>query len=58
MDWLKTAAEILVGWTALSVMFVVAWSRFMAQLRRKEAELNLHPPVVDLAQRETGQLAA
>jgi hypothetical protein len=39
MDWLETAASIAVGWTALSVAFVVAWSRFMGHVARKEHDL-------------------
>ena len=58
MDWLKTAAEILVGWTALSLMLLVAWSRFMGHLRRKEAELAQADTVLETALREARQLAA
>jgi len=58
MDWLKTVAEILVGWTALSVMLLVAWSRFMDHLRRKEAELTWSDTEIETALRETRQLAA
>jgi hypothetical protein len=39
MDWLETVAGVAVGWTALSVALVVAWSRFMNHVARKELYL-------------------
>jgi hypothetical protein len=39
MDWLEIAASIVAGWIALSLLLVVAWSRFMDHLARKEHEL-------------------
>jgi hypothetical protein len=39
MNWLETVASIVVGWTALSVVLLVTWSRFMEHLRRKERAL-------------------
>jgi len=39
MDWLEIAVGMAVGWTALSVAFVVAWSRFMNHVARKDRDL-------------------
>jgi len=58
MDWLKTVAEILVGWTALSLMLLAAWSRFMDHLRDKEAEIAWRDTAIETALREARQLAA
>jgi hypothetical protein len=39
MHWLEIAAAIVAGWTVLSLALVVAWSRFMGHVARKEREL-------------------
>jgi len=38
-NWLETAAGVAVGWTALSLALVTAWSRFMDHVARKERDL-------------------
>jgi hypothetical protein len=39
MELLAKAGEVLLGWTALSLLAAVGWSRFMTQLRHKERRL-------------------
>jgi hypothetical protein len=39
MDRLETVAWIVAGWIALSVVLIVAWSRFMDHMAGKEREL-------------------
>jgi hypothetical protein len=36
MDLVEKAGFVVLGWTALSLVVAVGWSRFMCQLRRKE----------------------
>jgi hypothetical protein len=35
----EIAASIVAGWITLSVLFVVAWARFMNHVARKEWEI-------------------
>ena len=36
MDWIEAAVEVMVGWTALALVLVACWSRFMTCLQAKE----------------------
>ena len=42
MEWLEILLKVLIGWSAISVVFVLAWSRFMGHLHRMDRQVARH----------------